>query len=458
MEVEERLLSAIDQLAKDGDVGEIRCLAALIACRGKVEMLNLGFQNPFRTFAEQEGDALQQHLRGLVRRGIVIEYRDGTITLNSYIVTRNKDFLSTRCANRLFARARPVFAKALANLPFKEIKDLGRLQTNAAANRAYRAMGGRYRELKRFGLLVTSNRTDPRVFHSLRRVEDVPWATAVALTLEQANALTRNNLVGDCGIAYHLAVAMGYLEEDSDGKNVALTERGRQMAVAYTADSIRRRVRWIGDSRPETMHLLLDELLSPMPAVWITGTLSQVNKTWRIQPEAPLRILFKERQMRLWIRKLVRRLDKLGIAQLVSCSDGVDRYFFAPNVSQLAKDALDLPAERFALPPEQSDRFAAFSRLLNIARDDAGQWRLRASQADVASAGAVDDHVKTTLRHMKKERLIKGPSDDGSYIVADADGYRWTLVGLLMDPITEFMTTDPEEEEAAEQSAPALRP
>lgn len=351
MELEPRLLEAIDQLVAEGDTAAIACLAAFLACDGKVGILSSGLQYPFRDFLER--DAVRgKAVEDLVRRGILVRSRRGLI-LNTEMMSRNKAKATSRCARRLFARAWRHFAPVLDAVHFDDLRDLCRRQSVAALNRAHRHMGARYWELHRLGLLVTSNRTTPRLFPTLSFVSDVPEAAAIALTLDQGRALTAANMANNVGVVYQVALAVGCLADDG---SVTLTDRGRTLATAYVADAIRRRLRWIGGCRDEAMHFLVDELLAPLPAVWIDGTPTQVSRIQQVEEEAPLRVLFHDRQLRAWMRRLVRRLTAIGVARKIACRDGVDRYYFAPGVAEVAKATLGLPDERFVVPKKLARR------------------------------------------------------------------------------------------------------
>jgi len=444
MEVEERLLSAIEKLARDGSPGEIRLLAAFLACRGKVEMLRTGWQQPFRDFVERTGASFETDLQGLVTRGIIVRGR-GALWLNSDIIRHNKVFVTTRCANRLFALAHGKFALVLKEIAYEDLRPLARNPSVTAENRAIRNMGKSYARLKNVGLLVSSSRTKPHLFPSLHWVEDVPWAVAVAITLRQGNALTWNNCMNSGGMAFHMAVATGCLETDAEG-GVRLTARGESVGQAYIEKVLQKRLRWPGGYPDEAVHLVLDELSAPLPAFWIDASSSRVYKTWLLDPGAPLRLLFRDRHLRALLRRMVRRLQKLGLADLITCRDGTDRYYFAPGVAQLAKQAFDLPVERFTLPQEFQAQFAAgFELLAKLSREHDGLWRLRPDPAKVESA----------LPKLKWQRRVVGPDSDGSYRVSDPDTYRETVVELLMDPVAEFLTTLPEElpESSAETAA-----
>lgn len=346
MEIERELLAAIDQLAADGDTATIRCLAALLACDAKVEVRVNGWQHPFREYTEQEGTNHRQAVEQLIKRGIAVRTKKA-LMLNSAVMSYNKNFVASRCANRLFARAWAHFAPVLRATHFDDLRDLCRRQSNAAVNRAHRHMGARYWDLKRLGLLVTSSRTNPRVFPTLGYVPEVPRVAGIALTLEQGRALTAQNLLNDVGVIYQVALATGCLEP-KDG-SVALTDRGRELAAAYVADTIGRRLRWVSWSRTEAMHFLADELLVPLPADWVDGTPTQVGRM-KAEEDAPLRELLRDKVLRGWMRRLVRRLSAMGVAQKIACRDGVSRYFFAPGLAGLVKEALGLPAEQFAVP------------------------------------------------------------------------------------------------------------
>jgi hypothetical protein len=445
MEVEERLLTAIDQLAKDGSAGEIRCLAALLACRGKVEQRSLGWQHPFRDYAEQEGAACRQQLNGLIKRGILVESRSA-VSLNSQIMTYNKSYVTGRCANRLFTRAFSTFAPVLRQMPFDDLRELSRLQSVPAENRFIRKHGALYRQLRQAGLLVSSSRTRPYVFPSLCWVDHVPEALVVALTLEQGGALTWENCLHNSGIIAHMAVATGFLEHEAQQDDVRLSPKGRELGAAYLEKAIRRRLNWIPQCREETMQLLLDELAAPLPAVWIDGAPSRVDKTWFLQPDAPYRIFLKDRQLRIWLRRLVRHLVRMGAARLIDRGGQGGWYYFAPGAAQMAKAALELPAERFTLPPEFEAQCRACNLLLRISRESDSLWRIRLDTT-AAMGEAIAEQVSLTLRKLKAQRMISGPADDGTYRILDPDVYRWTLVEWLLDPITEFLGSLPEAEQ-----------
>lgn len=448
MEVEANLLTAIDQLAKDGPVGEIRFLAALLACRGKVERRQRGWQHPFEDFAEREGDAFLQELRGLKARGIVYQTRGQDICLNSYIISHNKDFVCQRCANRLFIRAYHRFAQVLKDLEFDDLFDVFCRRSHAAVNRASRNMGARFWGLKKAGLLVSSHRAQPHVFHAMRWVEELPWAAGVALTLEQGNALTWKNCVNQNHIAFHMAVASGMLAHDSEKQETELTAKGRTLASEYIEYAMRRRLRWFGDIREETMHLMLDELTAPLPSVWIVGRGKQLENTWDAGPQTPLRILLlKDRQLRIWFRRLVRRFAKLGLAQLILCRDGVERYYFAPGAAAVAKDSFALPEGGLTLPRELRAPLSAYLHLVtHLAREADGVWRVRPDFASPDLAKGAAGLAEGFLRRNKFGRLVTGPDEDGVYRVSDPDTFRAQLYEEFLEPVAEFLTTNPEEE------------
>ncbi|MFZ5816480.1 MAG: hypothetical protein ACOY93_14475 [Bacillota bacterium] len=452
MEVEERLLTAIDQLAKEGTAEEIRLLAALLACRGKVEMLRTGWQSPFRGYAELAQNGFDEALRGLIGRGIVVQHRRPyRIALNSYIISRNKDFVSFRCANRLFTRAHHRFAKILREIPYAVLRDMCRLQSVTAVNRAYRNLTAQqYRGLKVAGLLVWNGRANPCFFPSLNWVEDVPWATAVALTLREGNALTWANMVSECGMAFHMALATGHIVYDGETKEVALTAPGEELALAYRDTAIRRRLRWVSNCRTEAMHALIDELEAPLPAVWVKGRASQVDRAWIVQREAPLRILLKDPTLRQWFRRLVRSLMKMGLAQLIHCHDQGDWFFFAPGIPRVAKEVLDLPEERFSLPEELQAQVMAGCHLLGITRKQDGTWWIRPDLQDPALPPGAAERISATLGRLKFQRRVKGPDEAGAYRIYDGDTYRWAVVEELLDPAAEFLTFRPEEEGAVQ--------
>jgi hypothetical protein len=436
VEVEQALLSAIDRLAADGEEGEIRCLAALLTCRGKVEKRATGWQHPFQDYAERGGAAALRSLDGLIRRGIVVRTRSAVV-LNSYIMGHNKDFVTIRCANRLFTRARRHFDGVLGEIRFADLQDICRLRSAAAINRALRNMGAGFRDVKSLGLVVSSARAAMRIFPTLRYMNEVPRVTGLALTLDQGGALTVQNLLNDVGVTYHLAVAAGCLKE-TDG-SVQLTERGRELAAEYVAGTIRRRFGWISQCRPEAMHFLLDEFASPLPAIWVDGTPSKVAKAWPLQAEAPLRVLLKDRQLRIWMRRLVRRLTTLGLAQCIELKDGACWYYFAPHVATLAKDSFDLPEEPFALAPEFGLRLAAFSQLFGLRRETEGRWVVQPDRT-------IDEQlVRETLRSLREQELAAPRRDgSGSYLVRDVESYRWGLEEALLGPVMEFLGTLPE--------------
>lgn len=445
MEVEERLLTAIDKLVADGPAGEIRCLAALLACRGKVERRRLGWQNPFCDYAEQEGAACREQLNGLIRRGILFETRSAVV-LNSHVMTYNKAYATGRCANRLFAQAYSRFAPVLRKIPFDDLRDLSRLQSVPAESRFIRRHGALYRELKQAGLLVSSSRSKPHVFPSLVWVDDVPEALGVALTLEKGNALTWQNCNNNSGMAFRMALATGLMEYDSEQGDLRFTPQGRELGAAFLEKAIRRRLNWLSGCREETMHFLLDELAVPLPALWIDGTPSRIDRSWLLQGDAPYRLLLKDRQLRAWLRRLVRQLVRMGAARLINCGERGQWYYFAPGVASVAKSELELPEVRFELPVEFQAQCLACNLLLGIAREPDGVWRLRPA-AGSAMAEAVAESVSLTLRKLKGQRIISGPAEDGSYRIPDPDAYRWTLVEWLLDPITEFLTSLPAEEQ-----------
>gem|GEM_PF-2706152 len=435
MEVEKELLGAIDQLAKDGDAAAIRCLAALLACDGNVERRTSGWQHPFQDFAEREGEGLRQSVERLIQRGIVTRSKTA-IAINSHVMSRSRAFVTLRCANRLFSGAWAHFAPVLGAIRCDDLRDLTRRQSTTAASRAHRNMGTRYWELKRMGLLVYGNRSNPRLFPTLSYVDELPRVAAVALTLEQGHALTTKNLVNEVGIHYYVAVATGCLAQAGTGNSLTLTDRGRELATTYVADAIRRRLRWIGNCRTETMHFLADQPGAPLPAVWVDGKPSEVRRAWTVVgAEDPLRILFMDRQLRAWLRCLVRRLQAMGLSQSIACRDGIDRYYFAPGVVALAKDELGLPQERFALPPDLSAPFSAYESLLAMDRDDTGRWYLRAG-------------VPGKMRELKSLGLLAGPRDDGTYSVKDLDRHRSAMVEVALGPVCELLTSLPEPDEA----------
>lgn len=448
MEVEENLLTAIDQLAKDGPIGEIRFLAALLACRGKVERRQRGWQHPFEDFAEREGDAFLQDLRGLKARGIVYQTKDHDICLNSYIISRDKDFVCQRCANRLFIRAHHRFAQVLIGVQFDDLFDVFCRRSHAAVNRAARNMGARFWELKKAGLLVSSNRAQPHVFHAMRWVDELPWAAGVALTLEQGNALTWKNCVNQSQMAFHMALASGFIAYDSEKQETQLTAKGRTLANEYIEHAMRKRLRWFGDIREETMHLMLDELSTPLPSVWVDGRGKQLDNTWDVGPRTPLRILLlKDRQLRIWFRRLVRRFEKLGLAQLISCRDGVKRYYFAPGAAAVAKDSFGLPADGVELPRDLRAQFSAYHTLTaHLAKENGGIWRVRPDLTNPELPKGAADLAESFLRKHKWGRLVIGPEDDGAYRVSDPDTFRWELVEAFLEPVAEFLTTNPAEE------------
>jgi len=442
LEVEKELLHAIDELAQGGTTGEIRCLAALLACRGKVERRKLGWQHPFGDYLEREGDAGQQQVQGLAKRQIVTMTRNALV-LNSSIMRYSKDQVCFRCADRLFARAHARFAQVLGEIPFDVLRDLSRSGSTAAENRAYRGLGNRYWELRRAGLLVSSGRTKPHLFPALRWVAEVPWMAAVALTLEQGRALTYDNCKNEGGLVFHMAIAAGCLDCEGPEK-VALTPLGRELAHTHAATSIERRLRWIGGCRDEAMHALIDELSAPLPAVWVDGTPTFVDRTWQVDRDSPLRLLLKDRQLRMWLRRLVRRLQKMGLAQLIADRHGQSRYYFASGVSQLAKAALGLPEARFELPKEMQVQCLAAGHLLAIGRDSDGVWRLRPEAGSPPPAEVVGC-MDGALRRLRGKHLVAGPADDGTYRIPNPDSYRWTVAELLLDPAAEYLTEVPVE-------------
>lgn len=448
MEVETDLLEAIDQLASDGSEGEIRCLAALLASRGKAERRTKGWQHPFGDFVEREGAAAQEQIQGLIRRRIVVVTRKA-LELNSVLISRDKDFVTTRCANRLFTRAHAKFAGVLREIPFEVLHDLTRNASTTAENRAHRSLGRRYWELKRAGLLASSNRTKPYLFPSLHWVQQVPWAAAVALTLEQGDALTYGNLTNDCGMAAQMAIATGSIERHQG--TVQLTAQGRELAHTYITKSAAR-FRWIAGCRDEAMRFLLDQVEAPLPAFWVDGTPTAVDKAWLVEPDLPLRLLLKDRRLRSWLRRIVRRLAKLGLAQLISRRDGTSWYYFAPGLAGLAKAAVELPpGEPLALPPDLQAQCVAANQLLSIAREPDGFWRLRLPASDTTGV------AERTLARLKVGRLAAGPAEDGAYRIPDPADYRWAVKERLLDPAAEFLTTPPEEEEAAVTQIPLDR-
>jgi hypothetical protein len=456
VEVEEQLLAAIDQLAKDGPTGEIRFLAALLACRGKVERRQRGWQHPFEDFAEREGAAFHQELRGLVARGIVYRTKQEAIVLNSYIITRDKDFVCERCANRLFIRARHRFATVLGGFRYDDLFDVACRRTHTAVNRAYRKTGARLEDLEKAGLLVWSNRAKPHVFPAMRWVSELPWAAALALTLEQGNALTWKNCLNNSQMAFHMAQATGLIDHDSEKQSTELTAKGRELAGEYIEHAMRKRLRWIGNMREEAMHLMLDELSEPLPSVWINGRGKQLENTWHVDPKTPLRILLlKDWMLRKWYKQMVRRFEKLGLAKLIACRDGVDRYFFAPGAAAIAKDAFSLPAEPFALPREQQPLLDAYYHLTAHLAEEKGRiWRVRPDFAGSELAEGAAELAEGVLRRLKFGRLVIGPEEDGSYRVSDPDKFRWELVEAFLDPVATFLTTIPEEEEEPVSVAP----
>ncbi len=449
MEPEERLLTAIDRLADDGTTEEICLLAALLACRGKVEMLRTGWQHPFREYAELAGDGFDRALRGLITRGIVVQHRSYyTITLNSDIMRWNRGLISSRCASRLFRRAHTRFAHVLREIPYDVLRDLCRLQSATAVNRARRKMGDRlYWALKRAGLLVWNGRANPCFFPTLYWVVEVPRAAAVAWTLEQGNALTWTNMVNDCGMAFHMALATGHLVYDGAAKEVTLPARGQELAVAYRDTAVRRRLRWVSDCRTETMHALIDELAVPMPAVWVKGRVTQVGRAWILQREAPLRILFKDPTLRQYLRKLVRSLVKMGLAQLIVHRDKSEWYYFAPGIPPVAKEQLELPAGRVSLPEDLQAKAMAGYHLLRITQERDGTWRLRPELQSPDLPPGAAEQMKASLGRFKFQHRVSGPAEDGSYRVSDPDACRWAVLELLLNPVAEFLTSQPEEEE-----------
>jgi hypothetical protein len=448
VEVEAELLTAIDQLAAEGPVGEIRFLAALLACRGKVERRERGWQHPFEEFAEREGDALVQALRGLKARGIVYQTRGHDICLNSYIISRNKDFVCQRCANRLFIRAHHRFAQVLKDVRFDDLFDVFCRHSHAALNRASRNLGARFRELKKAGLVVSSHRAQPRVFHAMRWVEELPWAAGVALTLQQGNALTWKNCVNQHQMAFHMALATGIITHDSEKQETQLTAKGRTLADGYIEHAMRKRLRWFGDMREETMHLMLDELVAPLPSVWIDGRGKQLENTWDVDPKRPMRILLlKDRRLRMWFRRLVRRFEKLGLAQLITYYDGVDRYYFAPGAAAVAKDSFGLPPEGVVVPQDMQAQFSAYHHLAaRLKKESAGIWRVHPDFTSPDLTGGAASLAEGFLRKHKWGRLVMGPEEDGAYRVSDSDTFRQELFEAFLNPIAEFLTTSPEEE------------
>ncbi|MFZ5825844.1 MAG: hypothetical protein ACOY94_16220 [Bacillota bacterium] len=447
MQPEDRLLAAIDRLATDGSTQEICLLAALLACRGGVEMRTTGWQNPFREYADLAREGFAQALRGLIDRGIVVQYRDGTIGLNSDIMRWNRGLISSRCANRLFVGAHARFAHVLREIPYEVLRRLCRLQSAAAINRAHREMGDRpYWALKRAGLLVWNGRAAPRLFPSLHWVTEVPRITAEALTLDQGNALTWANMVNS-GITFHMALATGHIVYDSETKDLTLPAHGQELALGYRDTAIRRRLRWLSDIRTETMHALIDELAVPLPAVWVKGRASQVNRAWILQPDAPLRVLFKDPTLRQYLRRLVRTLAKMGLAQLIVRRDKSEWYHFAPGIPPVAKQRLELPAERFSLPEELQAKAMAGYHLLRIAQDQGGTWRLRPALDNPDMPPGAAERMTAALGRLKFQHRVAGPADDGSYRIADPEAYRWAVLELLINPVAEFLTAQPEEEE-----------
>lgn len=438
MEVEQGLLAAIDRLAADGTEAEIRCLAAILSCSGKVERRVQGWQHPFQEYAERGGASVRQALDGLARRGIVVDGRRA-ITLDSYIMTRDKDFVCTVCAHRLFTKARRLFTELLTSISFADLKDLGIHPSTVAENRAYRNLGHRYWALRDMGLYVCSHRTNPRIFPTLRYMDEIPKVTGMALTLEQGRALTAKNLLMEVGVTYHLAVAGGYLAEGPDPGSCQLTERGRELATAYVVEAIRRRFGWVSQCRDEAMHFLVDELARPLPTIWMDARAPQMRKLWPYEAQAPQRILFKDWQLRAWIRQLVRRLKRMGLAERIESQNGSSHYYFAPGVAGLAKDALGLPEERFSLAPEFQERIAAFATLFPLRRDAEGRWLI---QAEVPAEHKL---LRETLREVKSRELASRRRD-GSLMVEDPDQYRWALEEILLGPVMEFLATVPEPE------------
>lgn len=448
MEVEENLLTAIDQLAKDGPTGEIRFLAALLACRGKAERRQRGWQHPFQDFVEREGTEFHAELRGLKARGIVYQTKREDIVLNSYIIGHDKDFVCQRCANRLFVRAHHRFAQVLREIRFDDLFDVFCRRSHAAINRASRRMGARFGSLKKAGLLVSSRRAQPHVFHAMRWVEELPWAAGVALTLEQGKALTWKNCVNQSQMAFHMALASGIISHDGEKQETHLTDKGRSLANWYIEHAMRKRLRWFGDIREETMHLMLDELSAPLSSLWIDGRGKQLENIWRIDPTTPLRmVLLKDRTLRMWFRRLVRRFEKLGLARLIACRDGHKQYFFAPGAAAVAKDSFGLPAGPVTFPADLSALYSAYHHLTTgLNQEGDGKWRLPPDSVSPQLTGDAANLAEDFLRKHKWGRLVIGPDEDGGYRVSNPDMFSQELYEAFLEPIAQFLTTSPREE------------
>lgn len=448
MDVEANLLTAIDQLAKDGPIGEIRFLAALLACRGKVERRKRGWQHPFQDFAEREGTAFLSALRGLKVRGIVYQTKREDIVLNSNIVSWDKDFVCQRCADRLFIRARHHFDQVLKEVNFDDLFDVFCRRSNAAVNRASRRMGVRFGSLKKAGLLVSSGRTQPHVFHAMHWVKELPWAAGVALTLEQGNALTWKNCVNQSQMAFHMALATGIISHDKEKQETHLTEKGRTLASEYIELAMRKRLRWFGDIRKETMHLMLDELSAPLPAVYIDGRGKQLETAWHVDPKTPLRILLlKDPWLRSWFRRLVRRFEKLGLAKLIVSGAGVKRYYFAPGAAAVAKASFGLPAEGITLPRVLQAPLCAYTMLIaRLSKEDGGTWRVRPYFAGPDLPKRAADLAERFLRKHKWGRLVIGPDEGGAYRITDPDAFRAELYEAFLGPVATFLIRTPEED------------